>query len=211
MLRLSNMAFIHLSVVFSLMALCSSAPLECSDTVKPIAIWNPNEVYGKWFIIAASNDYKPYIDMFKTFRNSWMDLQPVSDSNFTIKQGMLFEKCIWTTEYFTMTNHSGLLTYTMRNNTSGTFMATCPNCLLMSFTSLDGSNVAKSFYIFARSRKFEASDLEKFKQQVECLGLPPPVFIDNQETELCPEEGTSVITSHPEPAKPDEDLKSKST
>ncbi|KAK5619789.1 hypothetical protein CRENBAI_007315 [Crenichthys baileyi] len=73
----------------------------------------------------------------------------------------------------------------------GRFLETCADCMLWTddaVAELNGeTRKSRNLYIFSKTGKLDASDLEVFKKQAKCLNLLPDLYFV-ETTDLCPEE-----------------------
>ena len=76
-----------------------------------------------------------------------------------------------------------------RFNLTGVFLRTsCPDCLLMRWDVESPRRTSLDVYLLSSGRReVEPGEMEEYRAQLECLGLPPPLVM-SPTPELCPEE-----------------------
>ncbi|CAI5637034.1 unnamed protein product [Oreochromis niloticus] len=77
----------------------------------------------------------------------------------------------------------------------GKYYETCSNCLLSEDTTLlpDGKSKGRYFFLFTRTGALEASELETFKNQAECLKFPSEYHFTSKD--LCPDDRATASTA----------------
>ena len=74
-------------------------------------------------------------------------------------------------------------------NLTGVFLRTsCPDCLVMSWDVESTGRTSLDVYLLSSGRReLKPGEMEEYRAQLKCLGLPAP-FVMSPTVELCPEE-----------------------
>ncbi|KAG7461561.1 hypothetical protein MATL_G00192440 [Megalops atlanticus] len=178
------------AAVLSLLSLSAASPLHCQDPVQPLVLDDLTRISGKWIFLEGAADHPKYANILKVVNSSWIEivLTARNDTTILIQGNKINGKCLHSTQNMTILDRTTTHVSHENGTTNGTFLPTCPDCLLMSFSSLDQGDVIRSLYIFGRERKLSASDWEMYRRQAECLGFPQPHFTYDGQQDLCPEE-----------------------
>uniref|UniRef100_A0A3B3ZDX0 Uncharacterized protein n=1 Tax=Periophthalmus magnuspinnatus TaxID=409849 RepID=A0A3B3ZDX0_9GOBI len=173
-------------LLLSLASLTSSAPLTCEQLTRPADQLDPGRFQGTWALVAGSMSYRPYLEKFSKGKGASVHFPSnQSETNISYSRGFLIDdKCHYSSSIMTLNGSSFTLDGIPASNSSGLFVQTsCPDCLIMSFTVESGNRT--HFYLFSRRRELEQNEIQEFKEQVQCLQMPPPAMMDPTK-ELCP-------------------------
>ncbi|KAJ8343050.1 hypothetical protein SKAU_G00329780 [Synaphobranchus kaupii] len=170
------MDVLTVAAVLSLLSVSAALPLNCEDLVKPLVL-NKTEISGKWIFIQGTSNNEKYTAILKTLNSYFMDIVPSSHNNTCVikRKIMLNGKCRYPVHSMTFINNTFHSSYENSTMTISILPA-CPDCLVLSSTSVQDGDVTKSLKIFGRTRKLSDSALEMYQKQVECLGAPQPSF-----------------------------------
>ncbi|XP_064857475.1 uncharacterized protein LOC135560152 [Oncorhynchus nerka] len=172
-----------------------AAALACEDLLKPM---DPprldQQLLRKWALVAGSLSHPASLESLKTRDGIAMEFSP-STPNTTQNSNTA------TTVHYTQTNRFGSrcesLTYNIslindnstfqfdvggRFNLTGVFLETsCPDCLVMKWEVSSRRRESTDLYLLRKTeggREVEEEEMEEFRKQVECMGLPPPVVME---------------------------------
>ncbi|CAL1601602.1 unnamed protein product [Knipowitschia caucasica] len=179
---------LHKLVSFLLIftSLVYSAPLTCEQLTQPAERIDPRNLEGTWALIGGSISYLPYLEIFGQ-RDSALIHFPSHESvtNISYSRGLRLDgKCMYSTSNITLNGSRFTFDGTPAENSSCVFVRTsCSDCLPMLFDVDSGQRT--HFYLFSRRRGLEQDEKNEFMEQVRCLQMPPPVFMDPTK-QLCP-------------------------
>ncbi|XP_061585947.1 uncharacterized protein LOC133451037 [Cololabis saira] len=181
-------------VLLALSALTAESHHDCSDIIKPVE--DRSKVYGKWIYHVGATDSEYKLKELTKVNSSCIEISPLpGGEEFSLHYGDKMDgKCVYGTVNSTTTGNSTKLTFSSNSSThevTGSALVTCPDCLLWSddaVTEVNGeSKRSKSLLLFTKTGKLDASHLDVFKKQAECLHLLSD-FHFPETTNLCPEE-----------------------
>ncbi|KAI1896665.1 hypothetical protein AGOR_G00097100 [Albula goreensis] len=174
--------------VLSLLAMSTAAPSSCDDLLKPLVLNDIKPILGRWIFIQGRVDSSKFDFFIKIVTSSWAEFDfPHGDEMGFFNQGtMIRGTCVYSS-----TNVTNIANGTMQfsgENSSGnySFLQTCPDCLVMlGSTLVEGeSKPFRTLNIFGKTAKLSESDIELYKKQTECLGLPLS-WVYDEEKEIC--------------------------
>ncbi|XP_076015906.1 uncharacterized protein LOC143008164 [Genypterus blacodes] len=182
---------VALLALSSLVAAADPSDPDCKALVKPLVLDSHSPIYGKWVLAVGMWDEPGLKSDLVTVNTSWVELSASSDSGVLAvywADRLTDGRCIQGGTNATITGMTSHITFTINGHTSyhdGKYYATCPDCLLSEDTTLlpDGKNKGRYMFLFTRSGTLEASELETFKKQAECLNFIPEYFHGG--TDLC--------------------------
>ncbi|CAL8332960.1 unnamed protein product [Merluccius merluccius] len=184
------------TILFSSAAVSQSALLSCDDLLKPLAQMPANHLEGRWALVAGSLSHPASLEALKQ-RDSitafFHDSNHTTSTNYT-QVNRFPDGCQHLT--YRLSRDGGAFTFLVedgRFNLTGVFLRTsCPDCLVMRWDVESRRRASLDVYLLSsRRREVEHGEMEEYRAQLECLGLPPPVVM-SPTAELCPEEtGTS--------------------
>lgn len=178
-------------LLLGLARLSFSAPVNCGDLLRPLDGLQPASLAGDWALVAGSVSHPPLMKHFGERDSAATSFSNTADASaIAMKRSMRSEnQCHYMSFNISLEGSS----FTFRDgHVNATFVRTsCPDCILISFDVESGKRV--HFYLFAKRRRLEETEMEEFRRQVTCLKMPQPVVMDPAK-ELCPEEGTSQAT-----------------
>lgn len=175
-------------VLLCLTSRIRSVPLACENLVRPLDQLDPHHLEGKRAMVAGSLSYLPLMERLRR-----RDSATITFTSDTAESTMLFSLSSHvdnTCHYpsYNITLEGSRFTYYNGNVTTTFIHTSCHDCILMSSDVESGKR--QHFYLFSRRRQLEQKEVNEFRDQVECLNMPPPVVMDPTK-ELCPEETTS--------------------
>ncbi|KAG7250616.1 hypothetical protein CRUP_029394 [Coryphaenoides rupestris] len=186
-------------ILLSCVAVSRSAPLSCDDLNKPLAQMRADHLEGRWALVAGSLNHPASLEALKRrdsitafFRNA------NQTSNHTVyAQVNRFGDDRCERRAYRLSLHDGAFTFLVdggRFNLTGVFLRTsCPDCLVMRWDVESPRRVSLDAYLLSSGRReVEQAEMEEYRAQLECLGLPPPVVM-SPSAELCPEEAGTTI------------------
>ncbi|KAJ8342907.1 hypothetical protein SKAU_G00328350 [Synaphobranchus kaupii] len=182
------MDVLTVAAVLSLLSVSAALPLNCEDLIQPLAL-NKTEISGKWIFIQGTADHQKYNAILKTVNSSLIDVVLSSHNGTSVfrQRNMMNGKCHYSAQDMTFSNNTFHVSHENGTATSAILPA-CPDCLVLSLTSVDAGDIIKSLYVFGRTRKLSDAALEMYQKQVECLGFPQPSFIYDGKQDICPDE-----------------------
>ncbi|XP_078141494.1 uncharacterized protein LOC144539632 [Centroberyx gerrardi] len=185
-------------LVLALLALCTlsaaSSEPNCEELVKPLQDRSP--IFGKWIFHAGTSDNEEFLKGLKTIKNSWIHLAAINNSDaMNLRWGDKIDgKCIEAEVNSTFAGNSTMVTFNFNGSSSdhvGKYLETCPDCILWTDKSETVTNgetkKGRNLFLFTKTGKVEASQLEVFKKQAACLNFPSE-FHFGEDTDLCPDE-----------------------
>lgn len=182
------MDMLTVTAALSLLSVSAAKPLNCENVIQPLAL-NKTQISGKWIFIKGTADHQKYNDMLKIVDSALMDIVLSSDNDtaFIYQKNMMNGKC--DSPFFNITFSNNSFHALHENGTvTSTILPACPDCLVLSLTSVDVGDIIKALYIFGRTKKLSPSGLEMYQEQVECLGFPEPSFKYDENQDICPDE-----------------------
>ncbi|XP_031443457.1 saxitoxin and tetrodotoxin-binding protein 1-like [Clupea harengus] len=165
--------------------------LICEPLVKTQEIKDVTQFMGRWVFLKGFVDYKQFIDLMKITSSSWMDLEPTSNKEIiTINQGnMLNGTCLFSSANSTISNsvlYASEMYEGQRVTSEGWVLPSGTDTLIMRFKSQIGDHNIRALYLYGRSGKASAKDMESFQKQAECLGwIRTAHYTYDGVTELC--------------------------
>uniref|UniRef100_A0A668W1H0 Uncharacterized protein n=1 Tax=Oreochromis aureus TaxID=47969 RepID=A0A668W1H0_OREAU len=214
------MAAQQVIVLLALASLGVASKPDCKELVKPLVLdsHSPKQqspesrldfiflsvcwkIYGKWVLHVASWDDPGLKDDILSVNSSWLDVSASSESGvITIywADRLNGNKCLQGIANATISGMTSHTTYNINGHTSyhdGKYYETCSNCLLSEDTTLlpDGKSKGRYFFLFTRTGALEASELETFKNQAECLKFPSEYHFTSED--LCPDDRATASTA----------------
>uniref|UniRef100_A0A3B5B591 Apolipoprotein M n=1 Tax=Stegastes partitus TaxID=144197 RepID=A0A3B5B591_9TELE len=179
--------------LLALSSLTAASDPGCEELLKTLE--DRSRIHGKWIYYAGVSSNEGIADL-KNIQSSWIELSPIPDSDdMTLRYGdKMGGKCVYGSVNATFSGNSTAVTF-YYNSTShehvGKHLVTCPDCILWTDNSVSvGSGETKrgrNLYLFTKSGALDASHLEVFKKQAECLNFPTD-FQFGENTDLCSDE-----------------------
>lgn len=181
-----------LRVVISvyLLSVSQSASLSCEDLVRPLDHLQADHLAGRWAMVAGSLSHPASLEALKlrdsitvAFSNSNRTTNTISYTQ-TNRFG---DRCL-DLHYDVSIDAGGTFAFHAggRFNLTGAFLLTsCPDCVVMRWDVESRRRVSLDVYLVSKRREVEPGEMEEYRAQLECLGLPPPVVM-GPNAELCP-------------------------
>ncbi|XP_075887623.1 uncharacterized protein LOC142891737 [Nelusetta ayraudi] len=181
--------------MLSLLSVGLSAPvIDCKNLTRPIEIENREQLLGKWTALAGSANM-PGIKMntSKPLGNSWVKISAANevDGLESVQYQNLMGACYSIRVNMTLANNTLSSGNELGKNTL--LSTSCPDCLVVYAESPTTSSVVTGLQFLSKRRTVTDAEMEEFKKQVQCLGLPAPAVVDTK-TALCPEDSQSQET-----------------
>ncbi|KAL4641728.1 hypothetical protein GN956_G10838 [Arapaima gigas] len=186
----------------TLLSVSRAAPMQCEVSVKQLILEDFTPILGKWIFLEGTADHQKHESILKLVNSSWVEFLPTSyDDTVTFNQGnMINGKCLH--ESFNLTFVNNTFTVTHENATSsGILLHTCPDCLLVMFSSFYPEGTIRSFYILGKAKELSITDLETYRRQSECQGFPKAPFIYDGQSEFCPPKQEITASEDPDNVK----------
>ncbi|KAL2077726.1 hypothetical protein ACEWY4_027230 [Coilia grayii] len=148
---------------------------KCEPLVKAQEVKDVTPYMGRWVFLMGYLNSKMFIDLLKTTTSSWMIWTPTTQKDtFSISQGnMMNGTCRFSSSNANISSsvlHAAEVYEGVLVTTKGFFLPSGQDTLVLQFESqMVGLNI-KSVYMFGRSGKASAADVEAFQKQAECLG-----------------------------------------
>ncbi|KAL3975934.1 adhesion G-protein coupled receptor G6 [Sarotherodon galilaeus] len=191
--------FLHCCLaLLALSSLSGASDPGCEELIKPLE--DRSKILGKWIFYAGTSDSEEQLKELKTVHSFWVEQTPIPDSEDLLNRfGHKADgKCYHGNVTATFLGNSSTDTYNYTSSSHehlGKHLATCPDCMLWTDHSVSevGGETTKSrgFRIFTKTGTLEASHLEVFKKQAECLNFTLDLYFANT-TDLCPYESEAV-------------------
>lgn len=187
---------LYLACTFLLLSLVQhsqSTPPECEELLRPFDHILPQDLEGKWALVATGLNGTSASESFKQRDSAIVNFVSINGTNMFFTRVFGFnESCQYYRAEITL-GGSGF--FFSQFNLTVIFMHTsCPDCLVMHF-----DNQAKTpmpLYLFSRGREVEQSEMEEFKAQVECMKMSHVVVMEPSK-KLCPEQSPDITTPAP--------------
>ncbi|KAK6298911.1 hypothetical protein J4Q44_G00304210 [Coregonus suidteri] len=190
------MCVLYLAPLLALLSVGTAAPApeDCGHLVKLLAPEDQHTIFGKWIFIEGFSDHELFNAILRKTNSTWIEIFPTShNETVLLNQGNLIDgKCLNSSVNMSFSKNS--LQITQNNVTStGHFLQTCPDCLIMHFSSTMAGVHVRSLYIFGKTRTLPESELKPFRKQAECLQYPQPAqYSYDGVTEFCAEKKESL-------------------
>ncbi|KAJ8266298.1 hypothetical protein GJAV_G00128820 [Gymnothorax javanicus] len=188
------MGVLLVAIVLCLISVSAAKPLTCEDLVQPL-ILNETQITGEWIYTEARTDRQIYINVLKTLNSSVMDIAvSLHHGTAVIKQKhMLNGACRYTTANLTVSSNTIHRSYE-DVSVSITVLPACPDCLVLSFNGLNGTEVFRALKLYGKTRTLSPLAFEMFHKQAECLKFPEASFKYDEKQDFCPDEDKSTVT-----------------
>ncbi|XP_029585529.1 saxitoxin and tetrodotoxin-binding protein 2 [Salmo trutta] len=198
------MCVLYLAPLLALLSVGTAvpAPKDCGHLVKLLAPEDQHNVFGEWIFIEGFSDHEMFNAILRKTNSSWIEILPTSHTETVLlNQGNLIDgKCLGSS--VNMTFSKNILQISQNNVTStGRFLLSCPDCLVMDFNSTMDEVHIRSLYIFGKTRTLLEAELKQFRKQAECLQYPQPAqYSYDGVTEFCAEkkESSHIVASQDE-------------
>ncbi|XP_061089075.1 uncharacterized protein LOC133122860 [Conger conger] len=200
------MHVLYIAAVLSLLSLSAAVPVPCEEQVRPLLLQDFSQISGKWIVIESSVDREKDVELNNTANSYWMEILHINkDIAIFNTANMINGVCIYISFNITISDNN--IRFTMENvtlNATATLLPTCADCLVMNRISYLEGPMIKTMHILGRpGKKLSDSELETFRNQVKCIGLPPPIFHHDEQQELCLEKKSEESESKPDEDKSD--------
>ncbi|CAL8289405.1 unnamed protein product [Arctogadus glacialis] len=180
------------SILFGSLALSQSTTSLCDDLIKPLEKMPTDHLEGRWAMVAGSLSHQASLESLQQrdgitvfFRNS----NQTTNTSYT--QINRFGADCQRRSYQLSRDGSAFtfLADSDRFNLTGFFLRTsCPDCLVMRWDVESTRRTSLDVYLLSSGRReVEPSEMDEYRAQLKCLGLPLP-FVMHPAPELCPEE-----------------------
>jgi len=172
---------------------------QCKDLFKPLVLDSQSPIYGKWVWSAGVRDKPGLKEELSTVKSSWIELSATADQGVLrltwadrLKQENKEDLCLQGGADLHVSGTSYQATFNIMGETSnheGRYYETCADCLLSDDTTLlpNGESKGRYLLMFTRTGQLDATELEKFKKQAQCLKMYPEYYTGGS-GELCPDE-----------------------
>lgn len=179
--------------LLALSSLTAASDPDCEELLKTLE--DRSKLHGKWIYYAgvAASEGTMYL---KSIKSSWIELTPIPDSDdMTLRYGDKIDgKCVLGSVNATFSGNSTAVTFFYNSTSSehvGKHLVTCPDCILWTDNSImvagGETKRDRNLYLFTKSGTLDASHLEVFKKQAECLNFPTDFHFGGNK-DLCPDE-----------------------
>lgn len=184
------MLITYIVLFLSLVLVSQSAPAlpPCEELLRPFDHILPQDLEGKWVLVAAGLNSTSEMERFKRRDSATLNFASTNGTDMFFTRVFGFND---TCQYFqSAITVGGSGFFFSHINITVIFMhTTCPDCLVMHFDSKDKTPVP--LYLLSHRREVEHTEMEEFKAQVECLKKSHVVMMDPTKV-LCPEESTGT-------------------
>jgi len=177
-----------------LMSVCCSAHPVCETLLHPLSQLDPHHLEGGWALVAGSLNHQPSMKALELRDSITMFFSNSSDaSNFSYTQINRFgDQCQYLHYNLSVGGSSFAFDVGGRFDLTGSFHNTsCPDCVVMRWIVKSRRRQSLDLYLLSRRREVDQKELEEFRAQLKCYGLPTPVVMDPTK-ELCPEQPTAA-------------------
>ncbi|KAK5865954.1 hypothetical protein PBY51_020184 [Eleginops maclovinus] len=178
------------TVLLCLLSVSYSAPMVCERLVHPLGRLDPHHFKGGWALVAGILNHAPSMEALKLRDSITMYFSKSSEApNFTYTQINRFDdQCQYLRYNITVEGSAFTFNVGDRFNLTGDFLYTsCPDCAIMRWIVHSSKRHSMDVYLLSRRREVEEKELEEFRHQLNCYGLPAPVVMDPTK-ESCPEQ-----------------------
>uniref|UniRef100_A0A3P9IPC1 Apolipoprotein M n=1 Tax=Oryzias latipes TaxID=8090 RepID=A0A3P9IPC1_ORYLA len=195
--------------LLALVSLGAASEPNCTELVKPLVLDSHSPIYGKWVLHVGTWDEPDLKSDLGSVKSSWLELYPSSHAeviNVYWADRLNEDKCLQGLATATVSGITTHATFVINGHTSyhdGKYYETCEDCLLSEDTTLlpDGKTKGRYLFLYTRNATLQSSELEKFKNQAECLKFSPELHF--MSTDLCPDD-RETTTPAPEKTENDE-------
>uniref|UniRef100_A0A3Q1AN77 Apolipoprotein M n=1 Tax=Amphiprion ocellaris TaxID=80972 RepID=A0A3Q1AN77_AMPOC len=177
--------------LLALSSLTAASDPGCEELLKILE--DRSKLHGKWIYYAGVSATEG-INYLKSIQSSWIELSPIPDSDdMTLRYGDKMDgKCVYGSVNATFSGNSTAVTFYYNSTTHehvGKHLVTCPDCILWTDNSVGSGETkrGRNIYIFTKSGTLDASQLEVFKKQAQCLDFPTDIHF-GENKDLCPDE-----------------------
>uniref|UniRef100_UPI0037E8B578 uncharacterized protein n=1 Tax=Semicossyphus pulcher TaxID=241346 RepID=UPI0037E8B578 len=180
--------------LLALSSLTAASDQECDELIKPLQ--DRSRISGKWIFFAGTADHNEVLEELKMITSSWIEFSPEPDSEDVVLHygDKMNGECHHGKANFTFTGNTTKVTFYPNGSTRehlGKHLVTCPDCVMWTDDSVsEGQNKetrrARNLYLFTKSGKLDAAQLEVLKKQAACLNLLSE-FHFGKATDLCPD------------------------
>lgn len=185
------------SVLLCLLSVSQSAPMVCERLVHPLGQLDPHHFEGGWALVAGSLNHAPSMEALKLRDSITMFFSNSGEApDFSYTQINRFgDQCQYLRYNITVEGSAFTFNVGNRFNLTGDFLYTsCPDCVVMRWIVQSSKRRSMDMYLLSRRREVEQKELEEFRHQLNCYGLPTPVVMDTTK-ESCPEQPESEPTA----------------
>ncbi|XP_077936370.1 uncharacterized protein LOC144383231 [Gasterosteus aculeatus] len=171
-----------------LMSVSRSAPPVCERLVHPLSQLDPSHFQGGWALVAGSLNHQPSMEKLRLRDSITMFFSNSSDTSNVYTQINRFDdRCEYLRYNISVEGSSFTFNVGERFKLDGAVLSThCPDCAVMRWIVQSKSRRSVDLYLLSRRREVAQEEMEEFKAQLACYGLPTPVVMDPTK-ELCPE------------------------
>ncbi|KAM9822053.1 uncharacterized protein ACBT44_007384 [Syngnathus typhle] len=179
--------------LLALTALCGASAPDCQDLVQPFMPEDPQQIFGKWVYAMGAGDPLPYHLALGSWKSSWIDLSPTSDSHIlTMRWGdRSLSGCSFGEVNMTVADLSTTFRKYLADH-KGHLVRTCSDCLLWTDTFRNRDVTGRFILQFTRSGAIDPNDVEVFKKQLGCLNFPEDYYKYDGISELCSDDKPST-------------------
>lgn len=158
------LGFLHLS---------QSSPPDCQELVRPLDHVLPQDLEGKWTLVAGGLNSTSALERFKRRDSALITCKTINGTSMRfMRNDGLNESCHFVDIVITLEG-SG---FRLPNLTVIFLHTTCPDCLVIHFDKDDKSQTP--LYLISRRREMSDAEIDEFRAQVQCLRLSKMELMD---------------------------------
>lgn len=177
------------ATILCFLAVSQSAPLSCDDLVSPMDLLEQHHLQGRWALVAGSLSHPASLEALALRESITVSLSNLSQTTVSYTQINRFNhQCQYLPYNISVGNSSFTFDVGGRFKLTGALLYTsCPDCLVIRWDVESKRRVSLDVYLISRRREVGVREMEEYRAQLKCLGLPPPVVMDPMK-ELCPDQ-----------------------
>ncbi|KAL6110169.1 orm1 [Pungitius sinensis] len=171
-----------------LMSVSLSAPPVCEKLVHPLATpVDPSHFEGPWALVAGSINHQPSMEGLRLRDSITLFFPNTSDTSKVYTQVYRFDdRCEHLRYNVSLEGSSFTIGISDGFTLNGALLSTtCPDCAVVRWVVQENRRKSTELYLLSRRREVAQEEMEEFKAQLKCYGLPTPVVMDPTK-ELCP-------------------------
>lgn len=188
-------AFVFLCL--SLLHLSQSVALDCRQLSQPVDHISPQDLEGRWTIVAGGLNSTASLERFKRRNSALMNYKAINSTSLHFMRNDAFNKSCQYIDFVVTLEGSGF-TFAKLNLTATFLKTSCQDCKVIHFENPDKSRLA--MYLISRKRAVDQAEKDEFTAQVGCLQMSYVEHMDPTK-ELCEREVSDGTTSQGNPVR----------
>lgn len=170
-----NMLAAFVILCLGLLHLSKSAAPDCQQLARPLDQVSPEDLEGKWTIVAGGLNNTASLERFKRRDSALMNYKAINGTSTHFMRNDAFNESCHFIDFVITLEGSGF-TFPKLNLTVTFLHRLCPDCMSIHFDNPDKSRLA--VYLISRRREVEQAEMEEFRAQMGCLHMSYVAFMD---------------------------------